>query len=210
MNYFGQKNELAVGYSFRKTPWELEGIEKETWGTFELWVKDKNVCEYKKVHSLLNYEWNLNHLIEWIVENFKYITNNHKFPVPVDGNNSLELIQQARQFDSDDEGEIEEWFSRLQDWEFKHSWFSSRDGSYLPEVFFRRVENTIEISWDNILTYHTDGIRFSNSRGIEHIEVDTFIKVIKSFLEDYFKNLLNISKYKEEVQLSYHLFLREF
>jgi len=156
------------------------------------------------LNSLLNYEWNLNHLVEWIVENFKYITNDHTFPLPVDGNNSLELLQQARQFDSEDEQKIEEWYSQLQDWEFKHSWFSSIDGSYLREVFFRRVENFIEISWDNILTYHKDGVLFSNSRGVEYIEVDIFTKVIKSFLEDYFKNLLNISKYKgDRVELPF-------
>lgn len=199
MRIFGEKSIFGICYAFREPPWELEGIEKDTWGTFELWVKGKNVSEYEKLNHLYNYEWNLNHLIEWIVTNFKCITNDHQFPVPVVGNNTLELIKQAITFESDNEQEIEEWFSQVQDWEFKHSWFSSRDGSYLPEVFFRKVEHHIEISWDNTLTYYKDGVQFSNPRGIKYIELDIFTKVITSFLEDFYKNRLNLSIQKEHI-----------
>ena len=193
---FGEKNTFAIQYEFGLNPFNEDSLIGETWGRFELFVKGKDVCRYKRGNSVTNYQWNLIYIVEWLSENLKYILSDEPFPFPVEGKHSLELLDNCLSFDSDNDDEFDEWFDTKQDWEFKHSWFSNRAGSFLPDVFFRRVNGEIEIVWNNESTYSSEGISFINPIGIEYVPLGIFETTIKNFIEDFLDNLLLISNNK--------------
>ena len=193
---FGDKNTFAIQYEFEVNPFNESSLTGETWGRFELSVRGIDVCRYKRVGGEINYQWNLIHLIEWFSENLKYILSEEPFPLPVEGQNSIELLDHCLLFESDNDDEFDAWFDTKQEWEFKHSWFSNRAGSFLPDVFFRRVNDKIEIAWSNESTYSSEGISFINPIGVEYVPLGIFESTIKNFIYDFLDNLLQNTKNK--------------
>ncbi len=201
MKIFGNKNTFAIQYEFINNPFNENSLSRETWGRFALFISGKDVCHFSRNNVAGDFQWNLIYIVEWFSENLKYILNDKQFPLPVEGQHSLELINNCLLFDSDDDDEFDEWFDKKQDWEFKHSWFSSRAGSFLPDVFFRRVNDEIEISWNNELTYSLEGISITHPHGIEYIPLDLFESTIKNFIDDFLNNLLLKSNNKSEAEM---------
>jgi len=197
---FGEKNNFAIQYELRVNPFNETTLIGETWGTFALFVKGKDVCQYKRENRITKYQWNLINIVEWFSENLKYIFNDEMFPLPVEGQNSLELLDNCFSFESDSDEEFDKWFETKQEWEFKHSWFSNRAGSFLPDVFFRRLNDEIEIAWNNESTYSSEGISFIHPMGIEYVPIDIFESTIKNFIEDFLGNLVLNSKHKFEAE----------
>ena len=197
---FGDKNKFSIQYALGVNSFNETSLIGETWGKFELWVHGIDICQYKTEDSVTTYQWNLLYIVEWLSENLRYIVGEKSFPLPVEGQHSLELLENCLLFESDNDDEFDVWFDTKQEWEFKHSWFSNRGGSFLPDVFFRRVNDKIEIAWDNESTYSAEGITFINPIGLEYIPIDTFESTIKSFIEDFLENLLQNSKNKFEAE----------
>ncbi len=143
------------------------------------------------------------YIVEWFSENLKYILSDVPFPLPVEGQHSLELLDNCLLFESDDDNEFDAWFDTKQEWEFKHSWFSNRAGSFLPEVFFRRVNDELEIAWNNESTYSSEGISFMNPTGIVYLPISIFESTIKNFIEDFLDNILLTSRNESDVREFY-------
>ncbi|MGO0062844.1 DUF5984 family protein [Brevibacillus fluminis] len=200
---FGDKNVFAIRYEFVTNPFNEISLIGETWGRFELIVQGIHVCEYRRGSSITTYQWNLMYIVEWLIENLKHIVSDELFPLPVKGQNSLELLDNCLLFESDNDVELDVWFDTKQDWEFKHSWFSSRAGSFLPYVFFRRVNDKVEIAWNNESIYSSEAISFLHPSGIEYVPLDIFDSVVKNFIEDFFDNLMLITKHQRVVNEMY-------
>lgn len=200
---FGDKNTFFIQYKLGVNPFNETNLTGETWGEFELSVHGIDICRYKKVDSVTTYQWNLIYIVEWFGENLKCILNEELFPLPVEGGHALELLDNCLLFESDNDDEFDAWFNTKQEWEFKHSWFSNRAGSFLPDVFFRRVNEKIEIAWNNESTYPSEGISFINPIGTGYVPVGIFESTIKNFIEDFFGNLLQNSKNKSDVEEVY-------
>ncbi|MFP4979373.1 hypothetical protein ACE6ED_28580 [Paenibacillus sp. CN-4] len=203
MRTFGDKNAFAIQYEFDNNPFNELSLTGETWGMFKLFVRGIDVCRYKRVDSEITYQWNLIHIVEWFSENLKYILSEESFPLPVEGRHSLELLDNCLLFKSDNGDKFNAWFDKKQEWEFKHSWFSNRAGSFLPDVFFRRVNDKIEISWNNESTYSSEGISFIHPVGVKYVPFCIFESTIKNFIEDFLDNLLQNSKNKGDAEEAY-------
>ncbi|RUT39508.1 hypothetical protein EJP82_25860 [Paenibacillus anaericanus] len=197
---FGDKNIFAIQYEFVDNPFKENSLTGETWGKFELFVHGIDVCQYKRENIVTTFQWNLIYIVDWFSENLKHILSDEAFPLPVEGQNSIELLDKCLLFESDNDDEFDAWFDTKQEWEFSHSWFSNRAGSFLPDVFFRRVSGEIEIAWNNETTYSSEEITFINPIGIEYIPIGIFDTIIKSFIEDFLDNLLLNSKNKSDAK----------
>jgi hypothetical protein len=202
LNRFGNSDKFAIHYKLITSPFKEKGILEKTWGKFELWVDGKEVCKFQRNNKVYTYEYNLIYLVEWLCNNLQYILTHESFPLPVEGSNSIELINRANEFESEDEDEIYNWFKSKQEWEFKHSWFSSRGGSFLPEVFFRRVKNQIEICWENEITYIAEGVHFINTKGVANVDYGEFKTVLIEFLKDFLSKMMQkeIGEQKKAVE----------
>ncbi|WP_353961270.1 DUF5984 family protein [Paenibacillus sp. S-12] len=200
---FGDKDTFSIQYEFGENPFNESSLTGETWGRFELFVQGVDICQYKRQNSVTIYQWNLIYIVEWFSENLKYILSDVPFPLPVEGQHSLELLDNCLLFESDDDNEFDAWFDTKQEWEFKHSWFSNRAGSFLPEVFFRRVNDELEIAWNNESTYSSEGISFMNPTGIVYLPISIFESTIKNFIEDFLDNILLTSRNESDVREFY-------
>ncbi|AHM67457.1 DUF5984 family protein [Paenibacillus polymyxa] len=197
---FGDKSTFAIQYELVNNPFNEKSLAGESWGEIEIFVRGRNIFEYKKENVVTPFQWNLIYIVEWFSENHMHILSDEAFPLPVEGQNSLELIDNCLLFDSDNDAEFDQWFDTKQEWEFKHSWFSNRAGSFLPDVFFRRVNDKIEIAWDNESTYSSEGITFMNPIGVEYIPIGIFDSTVRNFVEDFLDNLLLNSKNKSDAE----------
>lgn len=176
----GDKNEFAIEYSFENEMCIYES-EDYTYGYIKIWVNGRDLCSY---NGKCQQEGNIYFLIEWFCEKMEYILGYDPFPLPVKGETTIELLENAnKKYDSIDDIdslEADLWFEAKSRWIFNHCWFSVRDG-ILPCMYFRRVEEAVEISWDNLF-WEESGIIFNFRKGVYIISLDIFTKVFCEFL----------------------------
>lgn len=108
-----------------------------------MWINNINICAYNQEQQ---YKGNLYYIIDWFCDKIEYILGYDIFPLPVKGDTTLEIIENANEFDSDSEPEIDLWYAAKSRWIFNHCWFNARGETVLPCVYFRQIEDLIEIS----------------------------------------------------------------
>lgn len=173
MRCFGKRDLFGIEYF-------LIDMEK---AYFEIWVYNKPICSFYKNNIKYQCICNLLNIVEWLNKNISNILNEEEFPLPVEANTSIEFYIKSGGFDSDDIDEFDKWFEKRQEWYFSHSWYSERAGSYLAEILFRRVNNKIEIEWDNTSLY--DEVCFMNPKGLYYIDINLFEQIIDEFVSDF-------------------------
>jgi len=161
------------------------GIElRKDVGAYQLsvYVQGKDILQFEKEGVIYTYRWReCQDIIEWIQENIKYVLCDDEFPLSVSADSLAERCEMSYALNFND---IEQ-YEILQEWMFRHSWFSARAGSYLADIFFAKSGNMIEISWDNTNTFKEDGIRFVFPKGKYEIDIDVFEKVMKGICALY-------------------------
>ena len=188
MKKFGDSNKFGIQYSFLENPFNEKGVFGESWGEFKLFINGSDICEYLEEKESKTYTWNLYFIIEWLCENLEFILGYDDFPLPVKGENILELVDAANNFEIEDELEEYLWHSAKSSWTFRHTWFSSRGGSVLALAYFCRKNNDIEISWDSGLWIKNE-IKFTNLIGTFLVEKEEFRKIVLEFLYDILSSL---------------------
>ena len=173
MKNFGKREIFAIEY---------EMLDMEN-GYFEMWVNNIPICCFFKNNIMQQYRWNLSYIVEWLNKNISKLLKENEFPLPIKANTSIDFYNKSGDYDSDDIDEFDKWFEKRQEWYFCHSWYSNRAGSYLAEVLFRKVDNTIEIEWDNTSLY--DGVYFVNPKGLHYVDIDLFQQIIGDFISDF-------------------------
>lgn len=147
-----------------------------------LYIDGNDILQFKLNGAIYSYRWNnFSDIKEWFQENLKYILQDDKFPMEVSGSSAAELCERSYKMNFDD---IEQ-YEKLQDWMFRHSWFSARSGSFLADVYFRKVRDKIEVSWDNRDTFKEEGVVYIFSKGKCNVDICQFLETIKNFILAY-------------------------
>lgn len=175
LNIFGNKKEFAIEYEILDL-----NVSRDVFGYINLWLNDSNICQYTGSEVE---EWNIYYIIEWFCDKLEYILGYDAFPLPVTGNTSLELLRKADEYENDNQLKSDLWYFAKSRWIFNHSWFTARDGAILPCVYFRRVKDCIEISWDNKF-WQEYNIRFSSVEGFYLVNFSTFTSILSNFLNE--------------------------
>lgn len=110
------------------------------------------------------------------------------FPFDVKGDSAIELDINARDYDSNNEDEFDAYYTQLNDWAFSHSWTHARDGLYIPDVMYRKINDTMEISWCGVGIY--DGVEFSSPKGSYLINFNLYCSIINKVTKYYKENWL--------------------
>lgn len=188
---FGEKNNIAIEYAFESD------IVDDTYGFLKLWINNKNICAYDENQQ---YTGDLYYIADWFCDKIKYILEYDTFPLPVDGETALELVEKANDFYSDSELEFDLWYEAKSRWILNHCWLVARGGAILPCVYFRRIGDLMEISWNNTF-WKKETINFDFQKGTFRIEfnifADVFIKFLKSMIYDIKMKVSSIAKVKE-------------
>jgi len=148
MKTIGYKSNFAFEYELFPIEKEDEKLWERLQGRFAVYVKNKNICRYSFDGKEFDFNGVIFYIADWLCENLFNILGYDPYPMPVEGENLLELINAANKFETDDDTEEYLWYSSERNWIFRHSWRAVSE-SVIPSVFFRRMKNFIEISWDN-------------------------------------------------------------
>jgi Zn-dependent peptidase ImmA (M78 family) len=129
--------------------------ESTSWGWFRITVDGTNLCQHV-VNSQLSdrVHWYLLPLLEWFVQNWDSLLHETKLPAcfiePVSARQGFSNFIPYR--GNDDEtvpppGESKEDEDTVFEWWERHAIRASAQGGILPDLFFRRSRNQIEVSW---------------------------------------------------------------
>lgn len=151
----------------------------------KLFVDGKNICSFKRKDDKFytTTRWNLDELIGFLYSTLDFISYDEAFPLEIAGECAAELDNNARDFEDEDEHEMETYYNRLNEWSYAHSWHHACSGAILADVFFRKLENGIEVSWWS--DQEDDGITFKHSYGYTVVDFETYGKVIQSTVSYY-------------------------
>ncbi len=157
--------------------------EKDAHGqhTFRLFVQGVDILEGVFQGRVESYCWNTDEIVAWLAEHLWQLMEEDTYPVPVTGETAAELYANSFSFDGTDDEE-DRWYTQVQDWLWRHSWVEASAGSYLATVFFRRVGDRMEISWDN--SDHPRVV-FAHPKGKALVDCQTFAKVMAQLCEWY-------------------------
>ena len=169
----GNKDYFGISYAFLDD-------EKDT--EIEMYVNGSNILEFKNLGTIRTTRWNLEELAMWL-RNFIDNLREDSYPVEVEGRYAAEKDDNARDFETEDEDEMDKYYDNLQEWYFRHNWHPSSSGAILADVYFQLVGDKVEISWDN--RNADEGVEFSYIQGGADIDKEVFVKVVNQFLNDY-------------------------
>lgn len=180
MKLFGDISNFAIEY-------EIYSIDEVY---LEVYVEDKPICKFIRNNKVYDFIWDISEIIEWMDENLVNILEEERFPLPVTGETGVELYKNSGDFDSLDDEEFDSWYEIRYDWSNRHSWLSSRKGGYLADIYFRKVDGEIELSWDNRNLY--DNIEFLNPVGLKYIKKECFKKVLENLIVSFKSDIIKI------------------
>ena len=108
----------------------------------KLYINGKNICEWKdrQTGEKRTIWWNLDELISYLYETTTFLYHDEPFPYRVEGECASELENNARGFESEDESTMDEYYDKLNDWVYNHSWNHARSGAIVPDIIFRNVD----------------------------------------------------------------------
>lgn len=192
MTKIGDKSTFAIEYDLFPIEKEDETLWEQLQGTMAVYVNGKNITRYAINGEEFDFNGVLFYIVDWFCDNFFDIIGYDPYPMPVEGENLLELINSSNKFETDDDIQEYLWYSSECNWILRHSWRAISE-SVISNTFFRRTEDMVEVSWDNHF-WKEQNIEFISLVGTELIELETFRVVVLEFLFD----LINSVKLNRE------------
>ena len=190
MNFetFGDKADFALEFALLPDSIAAEPEESEgSWGAWRLWVSDVNLCDIRlrgadgTTSAVQEVHWFLAPVFRWLVDNWMPLLHEKRLPqegTVVDRRSCsardayLAILESA----GDDPARFYPW----QEWAGRHSLRSASEGGIVPDVFFRRMEDEIEISWGNRIQPGAEAAMFMAESGVARASVDCVADALAS------------------------------
>ena len=188
---FGDRTNFALELRHRPGS-EGEAAPEESagsWGEWRLWVADINLCELRLdtengTIEAKEVRWFMAPLFRWIVENWKPLLHEKRLPPGGRlGENRLRSARAAYLAMLESAGDDFDRFSLWQQWALRHSLRATSEGGILPDVFFQRMEDEIELSWGDRVQPGADAATFVVEDGISRASVDKVADALYSAVE---------------------------
>ncbi len=166
------------------------------WGQVKFWVKGKNLFSYNIPDEDATYWHEFNPLVECFTTDLAEHIKGEPFPLETKSKYACEMYIETSIIDTG-ESYLEK-FCELTDEEkdveqIKGDWFGVRclkgyaQGSFMPSIYFQRVNDKIEISWNIREPFKASWGEFwpTYKKGIEHVDVEVYKTVILEFCQSY-------------------------
>ena len=148
----GDTRVFAAKITFSDDPHAGEGASEEvgaSWGAFQLWAGGWNLCAHQEQGERIeSVHWYLLPLLEWFTRCWDPIFHEERLPCSNNAGEAWSALRDS-QFappSVDEETEFQ-WESDWQSWWSRHAIASAREGGIFPDVVFRRLRDSVEISW---------------------------------------------------------------
>jgi Zn-dependent peptidase ImmA (M78 family) len=150
----GRTDRFAVKLSLAIDPHDGAGADEATaasWGAFEIWIEGQNICAHFDQGELIgSVHWYLLPLLEWLVYSWDPLLHEERLPVRNTSDDAVSALDRT-QFAPvllDDAAALL-WEQESYAWWSRHSIRAARDGGLFPNLFIRRLRDSIELSWDD-------------------------------------------------------------
>ena len=195
MRIFGDKSSFAL--ELCHIPESVVGPTPEdsssSWGEWRLWVADINLCKFRLetpdgVDEVEEVQWFLAPLFKWIVENWMPLLHEKRLPTEGRlGDSRPRSARAAYLAMLESAGDDFDRFSPWQNWAKRHSLRSAAEGGILPDVFFQRIEDDIELSWGDRVQPGAETAAFIMEDGLARASVDDVANALFSAVEWFLK-----------------------
>ena len=179
VSIYGNKSIFAV---------ESEYFDEFHTTEIKMFIHDINILAFTRDGEHLTTRWELDELAEWLrgfVDNMR----EDPYPVEVEGAYAALMDINSRNFDSEDDEVFDEYYDKLDDWVWRHTWHHASSGAILSDIYFRLIGEQVEISWNN--QNHEEGVQFDAVLGCDYVPREIFVEVINHFLRDYADHWFN-------------------
>lgn len=152
----------------------------------ELLVNGENILEWQENNVRYTTQYDLEEIIDYFVLNtIEFANNEDYFPYDITANNLLDLLDICYSKEFDDEDEEVEFFENIHEYFYNHTIGHSSGGAIIANLYFRHVDDCMEISWDN-----TDKEQdFTNKKGVVLISINEYLEAVWDLKNQYQKSL---------------------
>lgn len=196
MPVFGKKEIFSIEYRLVPYPYE-DFARNPDWGEMNFWVNGEDIFIRKtEGHSYYPYEYNLFYIFYFFCTNMRFILDEKAFPLPIQARTGLEFSEKSDIFEDDftelaivmsEDPKANMWCLKSNGWCCKNGFISNEAGSFLPNAYFRKIGNQIEISWWNKAgMYGRSDLVFKSREGTSYIDVELFIGTVESFVNQFY------------------------
>ncbi len=166
--------------------WKFFDDTRET--EISMLIDGQNVLSFRKDGQVHSTRWQLDELAFWL-RDFVEAAKDSPFPFDVKGEFAAQKDYNARDFDTDDETEFDRYYDALERWDIKHRWHTASNSAILADVYFQKIGDTVEISWNN--TDSENNVEFVFGFGGAVVSEDDFVSEVETFLNDYADHWFN-------------------
>jgi hypothetical protein len=211
MKKFGDTEKFGIWvdnyYSlFKDDPEYVENPEKyEIGGDVYFWVKGKNLFAFDDGAPCHTYGHDLSPIVQMFCQNLFYHITDDPFPVQTKSKLGVEMMDETNLVQGDD-SDLRKWADidwdnvdmslrdKIDEWNLHHGYIAYSAGSYLPCLYVRKVQNMLEISWNNKYSCKgRDGeYYFIHKKGVEFIDIRLYRDTAVAFCLDF------INKFKDK------------
>lgn len=191
---FGDKSRFALElYLAPSQPRNAAPLDSlGSWGAWRLWIADINLCRLQLdtdtgLCEVQEVRWFLAPLIRWLVESWMPLLHEAHLPEEKAWGDRrprwarlayLAMIERA----GDDVDRFRPW----QAWASRHAMRSAAEGGIVPDVFFQRVGDEIELSWGDRIQPGGEGVTFMVEDGAARAHVDDVANAFAQAIDWFF------------------------
>lgn len=148
----GDTSRFAIRLSFIDDPDGGDAADADrysSWGGFQIWVHNTNLCAHREEGERVEFAyWYLLPMLEWFVACWDPLLHEERLPCRSRDATGWHALRYAplAPFEMDEEEEdrrYAEWHA----WWSRHALTACREGGIFPDVVFRRLRDSIEVSW---------------------------------------------------------------
>ena len=192
---FGDRASFALSFSLGPDGHPVGPPARDaTWGGLEIWAKGhcltRSVADGAVQDAV---RWSLLPVLEWLLDVGQRLVNEDPYPRFSRG---LVVPDGSAWFDATvsppvlDEAAEKRWFLRRSEWRHFHALRRSALDVALPNVVFRRLGDSMEVSWDNeAWTSGRRGLSFVERRGRVVVGAAALARVLSEAVSDVTKSL---------------------
>lgn len=157
-----------------------EPLDNES-GYIHIIVNGEDVSEYSFRGNIYYGMCRINVLINWIKDNMEYILSDDLFPLETTAGTGADMWLYSDHYNPNDFEKMISAHQKRQYWIWHHAIDTCKEEFCMPFVVFRKVNNEIEISWNNSV-HNYNGVKFRYLNGSCIIKTDEFKSIIDKFM----------------------------
>lgn len=149
-----------------------------SWGAWRLWISDVNLCRLQLetdtgIVEAQEVRWFLAPLIRWLIASWRPLLHEAHLPEESGwGDRRPRWARLAYLAMLERSGDDVDRFRSWQRWGARHALRSAAEGGIVPDVFFQRVGDEIELSWGDRIQPGGEAATFLVEDGVARTHVD--------------------------------------